>query len=108
MKHCLIPVTLSHPLPSRLHALFLGIADRRLTIKRVHEIGFNSDTKFMEVRYHDMGVNKEIAYVKVTNITALLSSQILSQPTVPSDIPSNKPQYTPISTDTPFSWTYPL
>lgn len=36
-----------------LAASKLGIQDRRLILKRVHEVGFTSDTKFMEVRYRD-------------------------------------------------------
>lgn len=40
----------------------LGVHDRRLTVKRTEEIGFNSDTKYMEVKCKDN--NKITSYLK--------------------------------------------
>ena len=51
----------------------LGVVDRRLTVKRVHEVGFNSETKYMEVRCLDKVVNREVSYVKVSTTHTYIS-----------------------------------
>jgi hypothetical protein len=40
----------------------LGVHDRRLTVKRLEEMGFSSESKCMEVRCRES--NKDIIYMK--------------------------------------------
>lgn len=42
----------------------LGVQDRRVQLKRLGEVPFNSDNKFMEVRYRDPNSSKDVIIIK--------------------------------------------
>jgi magnesium-transporting ATPase (P-type) len=55
----------------------LGVHDRRLTVKRLEETGFSSESKCMEVRCRES--NKDVIYMK-GKVTALHSYLLYSAP----------------------------